>query len=399
MRHAGIEPVHNRAGANMPGGVAAALAAEARHGRIGGARLGLFEVDEAWLGTVVAALRPRAVVLGNLFRDQLDRYGELEALADGWAALVESTAGATSFVLNADDPLVADLGRDRTGVLRPGVTYFGLEDRSHALPALEHAFDAKHCRRCGQMYRYHAAYLGHLGDYECPSCGNRRPAADVVARRVRLDGMSGSHVSIETPAGPLEVSLPLPGLYNVYNALAAVVCCLAAGIALEHIEAGLESVAAAFGRAETIAVGGRPMSILLIKNPAGANEVFRTLTAGRNGAAPAEREPVELWITLNDGIADGRDISWIWDADFELLAGRVARVVCSGTRADELALRLKYAGLDGERIEVVPDLERALDTVLAGGGTRPLYALPTYTALLELRDLLADRGEAPPFWQ
>src|SRR4051794_40042926 len=199
VRHAGIEPVHNRAGANMPGGVAAALAQTARGGRIRGSRLGLFEVDEAWLGTVVAGLQPRTVVLGNLFRDQLDRYGELERLADDWAALVERTAGETSFVLNADDPLVADLGRDSAGAVRDGVTYFGLDDRSHALESLQHAFDAKHCRRCGAMYRYHAAYLGHLGDYECPSCGNRRPIPDVVAREVWLDGMSGSRVSIETP--------------------------------------------------------------------------------------------------------------------------------------------------------------------------------------------------------
>jgi UDP-N-acetylmuramyl tripeptide synthase len=354
-------------------------------------------VDEAWLGTVVSSLHPRIVVLGNLFRDQLDRYGELEALADDWAALVARQAGDAAFVLNADDPLIADLGRDEAGSQRPGVTYFGVEDRSHALSSFEHAFDAKHCRDCGQMYRYHAAYLGHLGDYECPDCGNRRPAPSVLARRVELDGMNGSKVSIETPAGAFELSLPLPGLYNVYNALAATACCLQAGIALELIEAGLESVAAAFGRAETITVGGRPLSILLIKNPAGANEVFRTLTASRNG--DSTRPAVDLWITLNDGIADGRDISWIWDADFELLAGSAARIVCSGTRAEELALRLKYAGIEPERLEVVARLGPALDRALAGDGGRPLYALPTYTALLQLRDLLADRGEAQPFWR
>jgi lipid II isoglutaminyl synthase (glutamine-hydrolysing) len=392
LAHAGIATVHNRAGANMPGGVATALVQQAPGGRITGSRLGLFEVDEAWLGAVVSELEPHTVVLGNLFRDQLDRYGELERLADEWAEIVAGAPGGTAFVLNADDPLVADLGRDRDGNPRERVTYFGVEDRSQALPELEHAFDAKHCRRCGAMYRYAAAYLGHLGDYACPSCGNRRPTPAVKATRVELHGMSGAHVSIETPAGPLEVALPLPGLYNVYNALAATACCLDNGIPLETVASGLESASAAFGRAERIGMRGRELAILLIKNPAGANEVFRTL---RSGGEP----DIDLWITLNDGIADGRDISWIWDADFELLAGVAGHVTCSGTRAEELALRLKYAGLDYARVELVRSLEEGLDRSLARGDGRPLYALPTYTALLELRELLAARGHAPPFWE
>ena len=389
---AGTEVVHNRAGANMPSGIATALLTQARGGRIQGSRLGLFEVDEAWLGAVTAALRPHTVVLGNLFRDQLDRYGELERLADEWAAIVAGTERRAAFVLNADDPLVADLGRDREGEQRARVTYFGVEDRSLALPELEHAFDAKHCRRCGCAYSYAAAYLGHLGVYECPNCGNRRPQLEVAATRVRLEGMSGSAVTLRTPRAELKISLPLPGLYNVYNALAASACCLELGIAPETIVRGLESSAAAFGRAERIDVGGRELAILLIKNPAGANEVFRTLRSG-------DAERLHLWLSLNDGIADGRDISWIWDADFELLAGVAERVTCSGTRADELALRLKYAGLEEARVEIAPRLEDGLDRSLAAADGRPVYALPTYTALLELRELLAGRGQARPFWE
>ena len=392
LARAGVETVHNRAGANMPGGVATALLQNAPHGRIEGSRLGLFEVDEAWLGTVAAEVEPHTVVLGNLFRDQLDRYGELERLADEWAAVVARGAGRTTYVLNADDPLVADLGRDADGQARERVTYFGVEDRSQALAELEHAFDAKHCRRCGSMYRYAAAYLGHLGDYACPNCGNRRPAPSVAARRVELRGMAGSRVTVSTPAGELELSLPLPGLYNVYNALAATACCLELGIEPETIARGLESAAAAFGRAEQVDVNGRGLAILLIKNPAGANEVFRTLRSG------GDRD-LDLWIALNDGIADGRDISWIWDADFELLAGSARRVTCSGTRAPELALRLKYAGLAEDAIDTVPALEEGLEHALAADGGRPVYALPTYTALLELTDLLAARGLARPFWE
>jgi UDP-N-acetylmuramyl tripeptide synthase len=396
---AGISTAHNRTGANMPGGVATALLEHAPRGRIEGAELGLFEVDEAWVKPLLAELDPHTVVLGNLFRDQLDRYGELERLADEWALLVEQRSTATTtYVLNADDPLVADLGRAQSGELRPGVVYFGVEDRSHSLPELEHAFDAKHCRRCGAPYRYSSAYLGHLGDYACPSCGNARPSPAVAASRIRLEGMSGTEIEIATPAGRLELALPLPGLYNVYNALAATACCLSLGLGLDRVRLGLQSFAAAFGRAEQLRVGSRTLSILLIKNPAGANEVFRTLVA-TSDRGKASNGGLDLLIALNDRIADGRDISWIWDADFEILSARARRVVCSGTRAPELALRLKYAGLEPERIEVVGALGDALDRSLGADGGQPLYALPTYTALLELRELLSARGYARPYWE
>jgi UDP-N-acetylmuramyl tripeptide synthase len=197
--------------------------------------------------------------------------------------------------------------------------------------------------------------------------------------------MSGADVTLRTPQGPLDLHLPLPGVYNVYNALAATAAALSLGAPLESVRAGLEGTAAVFGRVERIQVGERPVSILLVKNPAGANEVLRTLVL--------EDGELDLWLALNDGIADGRDVSWVWDADFELLAGRVRRVTCAGTRAEEMALRLKYAGIDAP-LNVEPELDRALDAAVADGGGRPLYALPTYTALLELRDLLAGRGLA-----
>src|SRR3954447_8648787 len=323
LERAGEHVVHNRAGSNMHWGVATALLDAGRER----GELGLFEVDEAWLPQVAGQLDPRALVLCNLFRDQLDRYGELEAIADRWADLVAARDGRSQFVLNADDPLVADLGRDRSQV-----TYFGVEDDSLALPELQHASDSKHCRRCGHPYEYEAVYLGHLGRYECPNCGRRRPEAQVAATRVKLLGMRGSEVTLRTPAGPMDLRLPLPGLYNVYNALAAAASAFALGAGAEHVKAGLEHAAAVFGRVETIPIGSRPVSILLVKNPAGANEVLRTLTL--------EEGSIDLWLALNDRIADGRDVSWIWDADFEVLAGRVRRATCSGTRAEEMALRL-----------------------------------------------------------
>ncbi len=384
----GRSPVHNRAGSNMTWGVATALLEQR-------GEEGLFEVDEAWLPRVAEQLDPALIVLGNLFRDQLDRYGEMEALADDWAQTVAERAGRTGFVLNADDPLIADLGRDAEGTRRDGVLYFGIDDDSLALPELQHAFDAKHCRRCGHPYAYARAFVGHLGHYSCPNCGAERPRPEVTATAIELRGMDGSRTTVRTPQGELRLELPLPGLYNVYNALAAVAAGLRLGVAPERIAAALGEMRAAFGRVETIEVGGVPVSILLIKNPAGANEVLRTLLLeSREGRG----ERIDLWIALNDRIADGRDVSWIWDADFELLATGVRRVVCSGTRAAEMALRLKYAGWPEEAIEVVPGVGDSLDAAVARAQGR-LFALPTYTALLEVRKLLADRGLAKEFWR
>jgi UDP-N-acetylmuramyl tripeptide synthase len=376
LERAGRPVVHNRAGSNMSWGVATALLDAGREP----GQLGLFEVDEAWLPSVAEQIEPRVLLLCNLFRDQLDRYGELDLLADRWAELVARLDGRAAFVLNADDPLVADLGRERQRV-----TYFGLEDDSQALPGMQHAADSKHCRNCGHAYVYDAIYLGHMGRYRCPNCGRERPTPQVAATRVQLDGMTGSRVELRTPKGPLAVRLPLPGLYNVYNAVAAAATALELGVPLTAVGEALEGFSGAFGRVETIAIDGRQMSILLVKNPAGANEVLRTLTLEDGG--------LDLWLGLNDRIADGRDVSWIWDADFEVLAGRVRRATCAGTRAEEMALRLKYAGIDAELV-VERDLERSLDGAVASAAGERLYALPTYTALLELRDLLSRRGLA-----
>ncbi len=362
--------VHNRAGANMAGGVTTALLE-------GDGDTGLFEVDEFWLDRVAPRLQPRALLLANLFRDQLDRYGELETIADRWAAVVAGHHGA--LVLNADDPLVADLGRNR-----PGTTYFGVDDDAMAVAQMQHAADSKHCRRCGLPYVYDAVYLGHLGHYRCPTGHARRPVPQVRASAVQLRGTRSAAFTLTTPQGQARVELPLPGLYNVYNALGAAALGVALGSPLADIVAGLESVEPAFGRAETIALpGGSDLAILLVKNPAGANEVLRTLVL-----EPGEHDVLAV---LNDNIADGRDVSWVWDADFEVLGDRLRRVTCAGTRAEELAVRLKYAGVPEDRIAVEPRLEQAFDSA-AGLAPGRLYALPTYTAMLELRDLLTRRG-------
>jgi UDP-N-acetylmuramyl tripeptide synthase len=398
FQHAGITLVHNQEGANMAGGIASTLLeAAGPRGAIAG-ELGLFEVDEFWLATLVAQLRPRVILLSNLFRDQLDRYGELETIAERWSqTLSDGPGGRSRLVLGADDPLIADLARTREHLPGEDVLYFGVQDDSMSVKDMAHAADAKHCRRCGAPYIFDSVYMGHLGHYHCPNCGQRRPQPQVSASEVTLEGVRAAQFTLTTPAGSARVHLNLPGLYNVYNALAAAALATALEVDFDSIVEGLTSTRAAFGRSETVMIGApdhpRELRILLIKNPAGANEVLRTLTL-----EPGEHD---LLGVLNDNIADGRDVSWIWDADFELLAGRVRRVTCAGTRAPELALRLRYAGIDPGRIVVCESLQHALAGASddrAAGSRAPLYALPTYTAMLSLRELLVASGEAPSAW-
>jgi lipid II isoglutaminyl synthase (glutamine-hydrolysing) len=372
---------HNSSGANLLSGVASTLLESPR------AELGLFEVDEAALPEVIVRLRPRAVCLGNLFRDQLDRYGELEHVAERWRRAVGELSSDAALVVNADDPQVGDLASDR-----PDAVTFGVDDPRRAHPSLQHAADSKYCVRCGTPYEYAAAYVGHLGDYHCPSCGHRRPALTVRARQIELSGLDGVGFTLEMPEGAREVRLRVPGLYNVYNALAAASLSRALGAPLDDVIAGLEGFGAAFGRFERIVVGERRLLMLLIKNPAGANEAVRTIV---DAGAPSHAV-----IALNDGIADGRDVSWIWDVDFEPLIPHLRKLVATGDRAAEIALRFKYGGLAEEAIEVVPSLERGLDRglELTEAGDE-LLVLPTYTAMLALRKIVASRGFVRPYWE
>jgi UDP-N-acetylmuramyl tripeptide synthase len=354
-----VKLAHNRAGANLVSGVASALLAS------DGADLGLFEVDEGAFPDIAGRIRPQAVCLGNLFRDQ----------PAAWT------------VVNADDPLLADIARGRAEALR-----FGIDDPSVARERLPHAADSKYCRTCGAPYDYAAAYVGHLGDYRCPRCHEARPPLDVAARAIELSGLEGSSFDLVTPEGTRRVSLSLPGLYNVYNALAAASLSLVLGAGLDDVEAGLARFRAAFGRFERITAGERTVLLLLVKNPAGANEVVRTLVDA--GA------PVRLLVALNDAIADGRDVSWIWDVDFEPLVGPLQELVVSGSRAQELALRFKYGGLDPAKIALLPDLAEALaygvEGTLPGG---ELVVLPTYTAMLALRQIASEQGLVRPYWE
>jgi UDP-N-acetylmuramyl tripeptide synthase len=397
--------LHNRAGANLVSGLTTtALAGSSSLGQIA-ADIGLFEVDEAALPQALDETQPRLVLLHNLFRDQLDRYGEVDTIAAAWRTALSLLPEDATVLLNADDPAVAGLGEG----LRARVLTYGLEDVRHASESSAHVADAQFCRRCGSRFIYHPRFYGHIGHYTCPQCGLTRPPPDIRLERLELEGTAGARLIITGPpelAAGLEIHLPLPGLYNALNALAATATALALGVAPARVRDTLEQFSAAFGRIERIDAGDRPLFMALIKNPVGASETIRMLTPEpgteelQNRGTKNQSPHLHVLILINDRHADGTDVSWLWDADFERLAGHVARVTVSGTRAEDMAVRMKYAGVQEQQLDVQPDPARALDAALAGlPAGETLYTLPTYTAMLELRSVLATRGWVKPFWE
>ncbi len=379
----GTRVVANTAGSNLERGVATALLNSE------GAELALFEVDEAALPGLMAQTRPRVVTLMNLFRDQLDRYGELEHLVDRWREAVAELDPAATVIYNADDPAVAEIA-----ARHPNSMSYGIEDPRVGRDRLPHAADTTECRHCGASLHYEMVTIAHLGRWSCSECGLARVQPDVRATRVELHGLDGQRLAIATPQGPIELSLRLPGMHNSYNALAATATAVALNLAPETIGPALAKREAAFGRAERTQIGKVKVTTLLAKNPAGANENIRTMLL--------EDHPLHLLVLLNDRTADGQDVSWIWDVDYELLldGGRLASLTVSGDRAYDMALRFRYAGLEPGQLSVVPSVPAALNAALQSSSpTGDLYVLPTYTALLEFQAVLADRGLVPSFWE
>jgi len=381
---------HNRGGANLRTGIATALLL----GAGGGADAALLEVDEATMPFAGRELRPRLALVTNFFRDQLDRYGELEtAVALVGRGLAALPSGAAA-VVNADDPLAASMGgRDH---LRP--LHFGLDPA--ALPAEEAGAgpsDAPRCPRCGAALLYGPRYYAHLGVYRCGGCGFARPRPEVLAT-AWTPGAAGrpGEVTLRIPAGSITFPLALPGLYNVYNATAAAAAALALGTAPEDVAGALGAFRHAFGRMEWLDLAGHPACLALVKNPAGCSTVLRTATAD-----PARGKALVL--LLNDRYADGTDVSWIWDTDFEALAAAqegFAAVIAGGRRAADMALRLKYAGVAPERLAVHAEPEAAMAAAArAAAPGAGVYILPTYTAMLQARAALVRQGRLQPFWE
>ena len=378
---AGHPVIHNQAGSNLLRGIASALALHRPSPKARAKTFGLFEVDEATMPDACRELQPQVVVVTNLFRDQLDRYGELRQTAEflkrGLAALPKDS----TVILNADDPLVASLGQG----LKQTVQYYGIEDTSVSKRGLPAAADSVTDPHTGALLRYEAVFVGHLGHYVGGGRGLKRPRPNVRLESLQLDAARGSKLTIKAGRRTLKFPLKLPGIYSAYNALAAVATGLALEVPEAKIKVAITKTAAAFGRLEHVTVGKRKIIISLIKNPTGTDEVIHTLLL--------DKRPKDVLILINDNFADGTDVSWLWDAQFETLVPGLRHVAVGGTRVDDMALRLKYAGVPEADIGVYRDLpdalQRSLKTLPANG---TLYVLPTYTAMLELRRHLVRGG-------
>ena len=388
LEGAGHRVVSNRSGANLIFGVtAAALESANASGRLS-ADWGVFEIDEASLPKAIDEIQPKAALVLNLFRDQLDRYGELESIAKKIeAALANLPAGSTA-LLNADDPRVAEIGLNLAG---PPL-WFGLDDTTVAERELPHAADARTCPRCGSSLIFDAVYVGHDGVYHCPNGDFERPPPDITAKNIKLDGFDNVAMTMHSTKAKQDqrIALPFGGLYNAYNVLAAYTAGITLGLDPGYIARRLQNFRAAFGRQERMEFRGRHLNLVLSKNPAGFNETLRTAVDLANGH--------NFLIALNDRKADGTDVSWIWDVDFERLKGKARALIPAGNRAHDLAVRFKYAGVGATPPETDPG--KALDALVkATPEGETAHLLCTYTAMLDLRAELVRRGWAKPYWE
>ncbi len=385
LREGNHRVVHNQLGANMVPGITAALVKQSSLTGQLIADYAVLEVDEASMKGLTAEIGVQRVLVSNLFRDQLDRYGELDTTAKLIQTGIQQTEimqGKGRLILNGDDPLVTTLGQD-PALAKDNLLYFGVEQVTYqhgTTPTCPVPFtrEVTQCPACQGPLDYTVLIFGHLGDYRCRQCDYQRPALTVAAEHV-LVKPEASEIRLRYGEQTTDITLPLPGLFNVYNLLAAAAVAYDLGLPISAITAGLRNYQSVFGRAEKKVLQGKNALIMLIKNPIGASEVLKLVGGDPKG---------KLLIALNDNYADGRDVSWIWDAQFEAIPTD-KHVVVSGVRAEDMANRLKYAGIPEAHIQIEPDLKLALEKAL--DQTRldeVLYILPTYTALLSLHKML-----------
>ncbi|MBI2029118.1 Mur ligase family protein [Candidatus Gottesmanbacteria bacterium] len=347
--------IHNKTGANLENGIAGTLLLNTNFlGKLS-IDFAIFELDEGAFPKVITKLNPKIIVLLNLFRDQLDRYGEVDSIAQKWMIGLKGVSDKTTLVCNADDPLISEIGNKFKGK----VVYFGLNDSSKTISKLPHAVDSTYCLNCGNKLSYKKVFLSHFGDWYCTNCHLKRP-------KLTLN----------------KINSPLIGVYNEYNSLASSLTCQVLGISKNEAQQKILTFTPAFGRQEEFNVNSKKIKIFLSKNPAGFNESLRTVLTQKDFST--------IIFALNDRIADGTDVSWIWDVDFDEIVSKTNNILCTGDRANDMAIRIKYAG--DKDIKPIFDLNKAIEKGLENTReNETLYILPTYTAMLDIRKILTGK--------
>ncbi|AFM39806.1 UDP-N-acetylmuramyl tripeptide synthase [Desulfosporosinus acidiphilus SJ4] len=373
LRVAGKSFAFNQAGANLVTGISGALLQTTSWNGSSRTKLALLEVDEATVPKFCNQVTPTLAIITNFFRDQLDRYGELDTTV---RLVKESLSPETLLVLNADDPLVAQFGSNGLQSC-----YYGVESTPDSCRESTETREAKFCPACGRELVYSLFHYGQLGVYSCQGCGFHRPEPAVLAQNVLAeDGLLNFQV------GNTHFATSLQGYYNLYNALAALTAARQLGVEDSLIVKGLREFIPQAGRMERFNLKEGEVTLTLVKNPTGFNQVIQTILS--------VDKPVRVMIGINDLAADGRDISWLWDVDFErfgLREEQIQQVICYGLRAEDMALRLKYAGIPEEKLVLEPTVSTALNLLQRDrlGGER-VFILPTYTLLFSTREVLEE---------
>ena len=382
----GASVVHNRSGSNLTRGLMSTLIARADWKMKIDADWGIFETDEAVFAKVVDLLQPQYVIALNIFRDQLDRYGEVDTLAAKWRTAIERVSPKTTLIFNADDPLVSSLSLHTSAQLVP---YGMMPDYANQTTLPSYA-DSRRCPVCGRPLVFSRVAYSHLGHYRCPTGDFSRPEPQVFAENIKLNGMSVSQFKVHLGATTMPFELGLAGVYNIYNATAAITLAWCLNVDMAMVQERTANFESVFGRLEEVKVGNTKLTLILVKNPTGFNQVIQTLQT--------EKTADSFWLVLNDKFADGRDVSWIWDVEIEKLVPQAKHIICSGTRAYDMALRTKYANVDPSTMIIVPSLAEGLRTI-SGRKDSQIYCLCTYTSMLTLRQLLQKRRAVGSYHQ
>lgn len=375
LRAAGRIFAFNQAGANLVTGITGALLENTDWRGRTRVKLALLEVDEATVPKFCQQVNPQIAIITNFFRDQLDRYGELDTTV---RLVRDAIPSETDLILNADDPLVAQFGSGRIHTL-----YYGVERTPESKSESSETREARFCPLCGGVLNYSLYHYGQLGIYSCQECGYKRPEPPVLAQEVCAE-----EAGLRFRVGVTSYTMGLQGYYNLYNALAAIAAAKRLGIKDRDIERGLREFVPQAGRMELFSLAQGKVTLTLVKNPTGFNQVIQTIFT-------LKERPVRILIGINDLAADGRDISWLWDVDFELLGQetqRIQRIICTGIRAEDMAVRLKYAGVPVDKLQIEHDLEKALEQVQRNRASREaVFILPTYTLLFPMREILEQK--------